>query len=171
MLIFIRSQNAHTDGRLSNHIKFCKHKNIEYRVIEWDRVNAAFPNDEKTFRYSSRLDYDSGNMFRAIIKRLGFAVFILKKLRTLKAGDIWFCDLDMAWTAFFVNRKSKIICDVYDHLSVIRNSKVLGWYETFCFYLATEIIVVSNKRKEELVAVKFHPKTYVIRNLSIDFND
>lgn len=171
MLIFVRSQNLETDGRLTNHIAFCNHNNIDYRVIEWDRDGSLVAVDKNAYRYSSPLSYDSGNLFLSIYKRVGFAFFVLKTLKRFKGGKIWYCDLDMSWTLFFLSRNWRIICDVYDHMSVIRNSRIFRWYENLCYSRSAEIVVVSEKRKKELVDLRFQSKTHIIHNVSLNLND
>ena len=171
MLVFVRSQNLETDGRLANHIAFCRYSKIDFRVIEWDRIGTAAPIDEYTYRYSNPLRHDSGSLRLAIYKRIGFAFFVLKTLRSLKGGKVWYCDLDMSWTLFLISRNWRIISDVYDHMSVIRNSRILRWYENLCYSRSSKIIVVSEKRKKELISARFQTKTHIVHNLVLDYRE
>lgn len=165
MILFIRSQNASMDGRLSNHIAFCERESLAYQTLDWNRLDR--PKHDTPLTYYSRLPYDNGNLWDSIAKRLGFGIFAFNVLRKFDGHTVWFCDIDMAWLCLFWPRKFKYVADIYDHYGAIYNSRILRAYERLIYRLVTNIVVVSQKRHDELLPKRFQHKSMVISNLSL----
>lgn len=162
MIIYIRSTDANPDPRMQKYIDFIVDKNIDYKVICWDR-DLRF-NDSNNYIYFRRFSkYGLGT--KNVISLLLFNLFILKiLLKNRKIIDIIHaCDFDTILPAisFKLIFHKKVIYDIFDWYVDSRNVKnkllksiILG-FEKFCLKRVDATIICEEERKTQL---NFHPK-------------
>lgn len=177
MVVFIRD-NECFEPRLNNYLNYLNKKNIEYRIIAWNRNGMASKKDNISF-FEKRAEY--GTMYKNIPNKIMWMFFVFKELFKLKNkyDVIHACDIDAALPAFFANifLNKKLIFDVFDWMSVEANNniiyKIIDKFQNYVYKKADAIILCEEERKEQATAT--NKNIYTLPNIptykQIDFFD
>lgn len=156
-IVFIRSNQIHSDSRAEKYLTFYDDNNIDYTIIGWDRsgINAERKN---TIYYRRKVGYVVGGL-KAAFNRLFWFYFVFMTLRRMnnKPQFIHACDLDCAFPAvlykLLCNKHVYILFDVFDWMSADMQAnsnlfirKSILWMERLCLKHCNKLIVCENER-------------------------
>lgn len=159
MVVLIRSNSILGDPRIEKYIKYLQSKEIDYKIIGWNRRNEIFCAKD-TIYYKGKCGYAIGG-WKAVYNRVLWFFFVIKTLYRLKnVTTIHGCDLDAAFPAALYklcgHQKVKLIFDVFDWFSatlanqgkwICTAFKVL---EGFTVRESNSIIICEEERSEQI---------------------
>lgn len=161
MVLFLRCNEVVFDSRAMKYLKFYRNKNIDFRIIGWDRQGNAHGAPEDSIYFMRRAGFNVGG-FTAMINRILWMLFLIKTLvRNCKKGDILHaCDLDCAFPAviykLLFNRKVRVIFDVFDWYSSLMSTQpgfilfFFKWMERMSVRFSNHIIICEPERREQI---------------------
>ena len=161
MVVLLRCKDLDTDSRALKYIEFLRKRNVDYRIVSWDRVNQA-RFDDKTIDFNYKSSYNQGG-WRAVKDRLKWMKFVVKTLKEISDKEplvIHACDLDTAFPAvifkMLFSRRSKVIFDVFDWYSakLADQNKVIraafAFMERLAVKFSDHIIICEPERVEQI---------------------
>ena len=159
-IVLLRCNDIIYDSRAMKYVKYYREKNLNYKIIGWDRSNTAAPAQDITF-YKKKIGYNIGGM-KAAWGRVCWMWFLLKTLKkTGKKGMvIHACDLDSAFPAAvykkFFNKSAIVIFDVFDWFSATLHNQnkfiltAFNFMEKFCCKVVDHLIICEQERIEQI---------------------
>tara|TARA_B100000925_G_C22000984_1_gene471257 strand:- start:933 stop:2021 length:1089 start_codon:yes stop_codon:yes gene_type:complete len=121
MIVFLRSHDIKSDGRLQKYISVLKKRNIDYKAIFWSR-DKVFQNDN--FYTSFNLRSETGRGLMNLHKIFLFNIWIFFKLfsKRTEIKTVHAVDLDTIIPALFFSKifQKKLIYDIFDMTSESR---------------------------------------------------
>ena len=177
MIIFIRD-NECFEPRLNNYLNFLSEKNINYKIIAWNRNGKAINKDNISF-FKKRAKY--GTMYKNIPNKIQWMIFVFKEILRLRDNYdvIHACDIDAALPAFIANLfvNKKFIFDVFDWMSVEANNnivyKIIDKFQNYVYKKADAVILCEEERKEQ--AKSSNNNIFILPNIptykQINFTD
>lgn len=146
MICYLKTSPATYDGRLKKYLFSCKHANVPYLIITWDRMlNRKLEENELT--YEKYAPYGYGHRFHNFLCLIGWYFFAFIKL--LKHRNeyqiIHACNLVTAFAAFpfKVLFNKKIIFDIFDTSGKL-------WLEHFFIKHSDLLILPHEKRLKQI---------------------
>jgi glycosyltransferase involved in cell wall biosynthesis len=142
MIVLIRCNDIVSDSRAKKYIDFYEKKNLDYRIIAWDRVqsNHHLPN---AIVYKGRSKYNQGGI-KAVQDRIKWMYFVLCTLFRFRRNlTIHACDLDAAFPAVIYklisSKTNKVFFDVFDWFTDTLYNQ--GWLVLLAFKYMERIAV------------------------------
>jgi glycosyltransferase involved in cell wall biosynthesis len=190
MILLFRS-NGITASRVNKYVDYYKSKNLDYKIIGWDRIGEHLKIDNYFFfNYPSR--YVQCGL-RAVIDKVHWMRFVYKQIKKYKSSldVVHACDIDTAFPVAI----AKIICrlnftmifDSCDWASAVTNNFLLRNAYKIMEHLAlsktNSIIICEPERRAQLptkIPVEpitmrniplFPSKSFLSKNDSFDFNN
>ena len=88
MVLFLRCNEVVFDSRAMKYLKFYRNKNIDFRIIGWDRQGNAHGAPEDSIYFMRRTGFNVGG-FTAMINRILWMLFLIKTLVRNCMHVIW----------------------------------------------------------------------------------
>lgn len=160
MLIFIRCNDIESDSRLLKYVNYVKSKEIDYKILGWNRLNKMIERADCTF-FDKKIGYNVGGI-KAVKGRLLWMWFVVMQLFKQKSPElvIHACDLDAAFPAcvfkIISRKKVTVIFDIFDwfsdtlHIQNIIIKFGFHFMEWFCIKQSDEIIICEPERKNQI---------------------
>lgn len=173
MIVLIRCNDIISDSRAKKYIDYFIRKDIDYRIIAWDRLSNSVK-QPKTIYCPSRSKYNQGGL-AAAMDRIKWMLFIIRTLFSFKENlTIHACDIDAAFPAviykMFSKRKNYVLFDIFDWISdtLYNQGRIMSLAFGIMEYVAvkkSDHIIICEEERIQQVPYNIKGKYSVLQNI------
>ena len=175
--IIIRCNEVFSDPRAMKYIQFLKENRLDYYIIGWDRSGVIHSDASNVSFYHRKAGYNVGGI-KAIVNRIGWMFFVLKKLIAFKGKNLFIhaCDLDAVYPSiiyktFFRKKNVYVLFDIFDWFSATLYSqpkivlRAFKHMEKVSLHKCDKVLLCEKERVEQIPFILPSSKLSILPNI------